>query len=111
MTGCCVATDHLSPPRTSVSRLRQHRKRNVLQRAVRDDDQPLVAKLGGDGREHGLAQGLGGGGELGFGLRDALLTFERRFATFRSAARGQHLLNGKCALSDHRFFGQFIALE
>ena len=35
---------------------RQHRKRDVLQRAVGDDDQPLVAKLSGNGREEGLAQ-------------------------------------------------------
>ena len=37
---------------------RQHRKRHILQRAIGDDDQSFGAKLGGDGGEHDLAQGL-----------------------------------------------------
>ena len=46
-------------------------------RAVGDDHQPLVAKLGGDRREQGLAQGLGGGRKFRFGLRDTLLSLHR----------------------------------
>ena len=64
-------------PSAFILWFRQHRKRDVLQRAVGDDDQPLVAKLGGDGREQGLAQGLCGGRKFRFGLRDAFLSLQR----------------------------------
>ena len=64
-----------------------------MQSAVSNNNQTFIAKLGGDGGKQHLTQGLRGGGQVGFGLREALLKLKCGFAAFDSAAGGEQFVN------------------